>query len=68
MLGIKFTWECPSCGTIIRTQEPFSNKKLRKSAMSEEPSRCSCGRKAGFTLVTFEECEYQFTEVKGGNE
>jgi len=68
MLGIKFKWECPSCGSIINTQEPFNSKKLRKAAVLEEPISCSCGRRDGFALISFGSCEYEFAEVKGGNE
>jgi len=37
-------FECPSCGTIISVLQ--IDKKFR------EPSRCSCGRKGQFRLVT----------------
>ncbi len=37
-------FECPSCGTVISVLQ--IEKKFR------EPSRCSCGRKGGFRLVS----------------
>ncbi|MEM1535604.1 MAG: minichromosome maintenance protein MCM [Candidatus Pacearchaeota archaeon] len=39
-------FECPSCGTIIAVLQ--LEKKFR------EPSRCSCGRKTGFKLLSKE--------------
>jgi len=41
---ISAKFECPSCGTIISILQV--EKKFR------EPSRCTCGRKAGFKLLT----------------
>ena len=37
-------FECPSCGTILSV--------LQIESKFREPSRCSCGRKAGFKLVS----------------
>ncbi len=37
-------FECPSCGTIISVLQ--MEKKFR------EPSRCSCGRRGGFKLIS----------------
>ncbi len=37
-------FECPSCGTVISVLQ--IDKKFR------EPSRCSCGRKGGFKLIS----------------
>ena len=62
MIGIKFKWECPNCGAILSSQEPFSTKKLMKAAVSEKPSSCSCGWKGDFKILTFEQCEYMFKE------
>jgi DNA replicative helicase MCM subunit Mcm2 (Cdc46/Mcm family) len=39
-------FECPSCGTVISVLQ--IEKKFR------EPSRCSCGRKGGFRLISKE--------------
>jgi len=39
-------FECPSCGTIISVLQ--IEKKFR------EPSRCSCGRRGGFKLISKE--------------
>ncbi len=44
-------FECPSCGTIISVLQ--IEKKFR------EPSRCSCGRKGGFKLVSKEMVDTQ---------
>ncbi len=39
-------FECPSCGTVISVLQ--MEKKFR------EPSRCSCGRRGGFKLISEE--------------
>ena len=57
MLGIECRWECGSCGNILKTQGPFWNKKFMK--LIEEPSRCGCGRKSGFVLLGFKECQFE---------
>jgi replicative DNA helicase Mcm len=44
-------FECPSCGTIIAVLQ--IEKKFR------EPSRCSCGRKGGFKLISKEMVDTQ---------
>jgi len=44
-------FECPSCGTIISVLQ--MEKKFR------EPSRCSCGRRGGFKLLTKEMVDTQ---------
>jgi len=44
-------FECPSCGTIISVLQ--IDKKFR------EPSRCSCGRRGGFTLKSKEMVDTQ---------
>ena len=44
-------FECPSCGTIISVLQ--IEKKFR------EPSRCSCGRRGGFKLVSKEMVDTQ---------
>ena len=44
-------FECPSCGTIIGVLQ--IEKKFR------EPSRCSCGRKGGFRLISKEMVDTQ---------
>ncbi|MFA5953036.1 MAG: minichromosome maintenance protein MCM [Candidatus Pacearchaeota archaeon] len=44
-------FECPSCGTIISVLQ--IEKKFR------EPSRCSCGRRGGFRLVSKEMVDTQ---------
>lgn len=41
---ISARFECPSCGTILSILQ--IERKFR------EPSRCSCGRKAGFRLIS----------------
>jgi len=44
-------FECPSCGTIISVLQ--MDKKFR------EPSRCSCGRRGGFRLISKEMVDTQ---------
>ncbi len=44
-------FECPSCGTVISVLQ--LEKKFR------EPSRCSCGRRGGFKLVSKEMVDTQ---------
>ncbi len=44
-------FECPSCGTIISVLQ--IEKKFR------EPSRCSCGRRGGFRLISKEMVDTQ---------
>jgi len=44
-------FECPSCGTIIGVLQ--MEKKFR------EPSRCSCGRRGGFKLISKEMVDTQ---------
>jgi len=44
-------FECPSCGTIISVLQ--MEKKFR------EPSRCSCGRRGGFRLISKEMVDTQ---------
>ena len=44
-------FECPSCGTIISVLQ--IEKKFR------EPSRCSCGRRGGFKLLSKEMVDTQ---------
>ncbi len=44
-------FECPSCGTILSVLQ--IEKKFR------EPTRCSCGRKGGFTTISKEMVDTQ---------
>ena len=44
-------FECPSCGTVISVLQ--IKKKFR------EPTRCSCGRKGGFKLISKEMVDTQ---------
>ncbi|HUW43869.1 MAG TPA: minichromosome maintenance protein MCM [Bacillota bacterium] len=44
-------FECPSCGTVISVLQ--IEKKFR------EPTRCSCGRKGGFRLISKEMVDTQ---------
>ncbi len=48
---INAKFECPSCGTIISVMQ--LEKKFR------EPTRCSCGRRGGFTLLSKEMVDTQ---------
>jgi len=49
-------FECPSCGTIISVLQ--MEKKFR------EPSRCSCGRRGGFKLLSKEMVDTQRVVVE----
>jgi len=44
-------FECPSCGTILSV--------LQIEKKFQEPSRCSCGRKGGFRLISKEMVDTQ---------
>jgi replicative DNA helicase Mcm len=44
-------FECPSCGTVISV--------LQIEKKFQEPSRCSCGRKGGFRLISKEMVDTQ---------
>ena len=57
MLGIMCKYECPSCGNILKTDSPFWNKDLRKKI--EGPTKCGCGRKSSFNLLSFAPCQYE---------
>ena len=48
---INARFECPSCGTVISVLQ--MEKKFR------EPSRCSCGRRGGFRLISKEMVDTQ---------
>ena len=48
---INAKFECPSCGTVISVLQ--IEKKFR------EPSRCSCGRRGGFRLISKEMVDTQ---------
>ncbi len=48
---INARFECPSCGTVISVLQ--MEKKFR------EPSRCSCGRRGGFRLMSKEMVDTQ---------
>ena len=53
-------FECPSCGTLIQVLQ--LEKKFR------EPSRCSCGRKGGFKLISKEMVDTQRLVVEESHE
>jgi replicative DNA helicase Mcm len=53
-------FECPSCGTIISVLQ--MEKKFR------EPSRCSCGRRGGFKLISKEMVDTQRLVTEEGPE
>src|SRR3989344_234953 len=48
---INAKFECPSCGTIISV--------LQMEKKFHEPSRCSCGRRGGFKLISKEMVDTQ---------
>ncbi len=53
-------FECPSCGTVISVLQ--IEKKFR------EPSRCSCGRRGGFRLISKEMVDTQRLVVEESHE
>ena len=53
-------FECPSCGTVISVLQ--IEKKFR------EPSRCSCGRKGGFKLISKEMVDTQRLVIEESSE
>lgn len=53
-------FECPSCGTIISVLQ--IEKKFR------EPSRCSCGRRGGFKLISKEMVDTQRLVIEESSE
>jgi len=53
-------FECPSCGTIISVLQ--IEKKFR------EPSRCSCGRRGGFRIISKEMVDTQRLVVEESSE
>ena len=53
-------FECPSCGTIISVLQ--MEKKFR------EPSRCSCGRRGGFKLISKDMVDTQRLVTEEGPE
>ncbi|MEM3091445.1 MAG: minichromosome maintenance protein MCM, partial [Candidatus Pacearchaeota archaeon] len=53
---INAKFECPSCGTVISVLQ--IEKKFR------EPSRCSCGRRGGFRLISKEMVDTQRVVVE----
>jgi len=63
MLGIKLKYECPACGNIITVSAPFWTEDYRKK-FKDPATRCSCGRRGGFTLLTFEPCQFEVVKEK----
>jgi len=53
-------FECPSCGTVISVLQ--IEKKFR------EPSRCSCGRRGGFRLISKEMVDTQRLVIEEATE
>jgi len=53
-------FECPSCGTVISVLQ--IDKKFR------EPTRCSCGRRTGFKIVSKEMVDAQRIVVEESSE
>jgi replicative DNA helicase Mcm len=49
-------FECPSCGNIITI--------LQLNTEFREPSRCGCGRKGKFTLVSKETLDFQYVSIE----
>jgi len=53
-------FECPSCGTVISVLQVDKNFR--------EPSRCSCGRKGGFKLISKDMVDVQRVVVEESSE
>ncbi|MBI2043535.1 minichromosome maintenance protein MCM [Candidatus Pacearchaeota archaeon] len=53
-------FECPSCGTVISV--------LQMEKKFHEPSRCSCGRRGGFTLKSKEMVDTQRLVIEESTE
>jgi len=60
-IGLKAKWECPTCGNLLKTQFPAWSRKVLKAAF-DEPSRCGCGRKGSFVLLSLDSCNYVVEE------
>jgi len=48
------SWECPSCGNIIKKEDVLKRTSGGKYCW-EEPASCACGRKGKFKLIEFTE-------------
>ena len=57
---INAKFECPSCGTVISV--------LQMERKFHEPSRCSCGRKGGFKLISKEMVDTQRLVIEESSE
>src|SRR3989344_3017221 len=57
---INAKFECPSCGTIISV--------LQMEKKFHEPSRCSCGRRGGFKLISKEMVDTQRLVIEESTE
>ncbi len=58
MIGVESKWECPSCGTIIETEQPLM--KSIGGYKFKSPHGCYCGRKHNFTIISFKEIPIAF--------
>lgn len=65
MIGIAIKWECPSCGSILKTYSPYWTKKQRKDV--SEPEKCGCSRVSGFKILSFAPCEFNVEVTKNEN-
>ena len=64
MKAIISKWECPACGNLINKEEVLKESAGKFSFSG--PGRCGCGRKAGFTLSTFEQGDAVVVDNKTG--
>ncbi len=63
-LCIKGNFECPSCGSRITIDYTSQEDKLLFLSELPEPSRCSCGRKAGFKSIEKEFINFSIIHVR----
>jgi len=49
-------WECPSCGNVINV--------IQIENSFREPTRCNCGRKGKFTLISTIKIDFQYISVE----
>lgn len=60
MIGVIATFECPSCGNLIKHEDVMQKKTGR--FYFHEPRRCGCGRKQNFALVSFKSADIKVVD------
>ena len=63
MKGLEIKFECPACGNVILKSFPADTVKMLKKTLDADGT-CSCGRKGGFKILSFENIEF---EIKKGD-